>query len=307
MSLARHAGPAVLLLLLAGTAGADVLVSADGDRLNGKLVEQRDGVLVFDSELLGRIEVPAGRARIEAGAVPPAVTPAVTPAVPPAVPPAPQWSSDIGVRLAVDRGSLETPEENLRLSMKNQRPTQHGVIRTDVDYRRKREDDVLKDDDWDIAIDYQRFVGADYFIAGRAIMIRELKSDGYEKSNAALVSAGWRLWEADHQHVRIGPALGYLDITRSQGRFGSPALGLYATTEGPAWGKLRFGGELVMLDTLGEGRYAKLELRLRQPLGERLFLALVWDYAWSDFDIEPGVRSQWRWDLGWRLGPDADR
>ena len=62
-----------------------------------------------------------------------------------------------------------------------------------------------------------------------------------------------------------------------------------------------------MLDSLGDGRYANLELRLRQPLGERLFLALVWGYAWSDFDIEPGVRSEWRWDLGWRFGPDADR
>jgi hypothetical protein len=306
-------GLATVLLLLPGFTHADVLVSASGDRLKGRLVERRDGMLVFESQLLGRVEVSAEQAVIEPDPVsadsaddPDAASVPVKAAAPPEVRP-PGWSSDVGVRLSVDRGSLETPEDDLRVSVKSRRPTPNGVISTGIEYRHKLTDDVLKDDDWDIEMGYQRFFGADHFVAGRLLAQRALTSEGYEETQAALVAAGWRWWEAKDQHLRVGPALGYLNARRHQGHLDAPALGLYATAEGQAWARVRFSSELVLLDTLGDGRYANVELRLRQPLGDRLYLALVWDYAWSDFDIEPGVRSEWRWDLGWRFGPDAAR
>ena len=315
MGLAARAVLAAWLLSLSGLAAAEVLVSASGDRLKGRLVERRDGMLVFESELLGRIEVPEERARVEpdpdpeteVAASPPAPAPA-----PDATEAAPdekrmRWSSDLGVRLSVDRGSLETPEEDLRVSLKSTRPTRVGVIRTGIDRRHRRTDGVLKDDDWSLETSYERFLNDEYFAAGRLLATSELNSGNYDGTHAALFAVGWRLWEGENQHLRIGPAAGYLGAIRGDGQFDSGAVGLYATSEGPAWWGLRFGGELIVLDSLGDGRYANLELRLRQPLGERLYLALVWDYAWSDFDIEPGVRSEWRWDLGWRFGPDADR
>lgn len=315
--IASWAGLASGMLLLPGLAFADVLVSPSGDRLQGRLLERRDGVLVFESELLGRIEVPEQRARIEpdppseAGVAASPAAPAANPpdAAPKATPDAgvQRWSSDLGVRLSVDRGSLETPEEDLRVSLKSTRPTRQGVVRTGIDRRHRRTDGDLRDDDWRLESSYERFLSDQYFVAGRALASQELSSDQYDKTYAALAAAGWRLWEGEKQYLRIGPALGYLGATRSQGQFDSGALGLYATAEGPMWAKLRFGGELVVLDSLGDGRYANLEMRLRQPLGDRLYLALVWNYAWSDFDIEPGVRSEWRWDLGWRFGPDANR
>ncbi len=313
MDSAVRFGLATVLLLLPVLANADVLVSANGDRLKGRLLERREGVLVFQSDLLGRVEVPAENAVIEpdpvsaASATGPDAAAVPVPAAPPPDVPSPRWSSDVGVRLSVDRGSLETPENDFRISVKGQRPTRNGVINTGIDYRHKLTDDVLKDDDWDIEVGYQRFLGADHFVAGRLLAHRELTSEGYEETKAALLAAGWRWWEAKDQHLRVGPALGYLSVLRSQGRFNAPALGLYATAEGRAWSRVRFSSELVLLDSLGDGRYANLELRLRQPLGERLYLALVWDYAWSDFDIEPGLRSEWRWDLGWRFGPGASR
>jgi hypothetical protein len=313
MDSAVRVGLATVLLLLPVLADADVLVSASGDRLKGRLLERRDGVLVFDSELLGRVEVSAEQAVIKPDPVsadsaddPGAASVPVKAAALPEVP-SPRWSSDVGVRLSVDRGSLETPEDDLRVSVKSRRPTSNGVINTGIEYRHKVTDDVLKDDDWDIEMGYQRFLGADHFVAGRLLAQRELTSEGYEETRAALVAAGWRWWEAKDQHLRVGPALGYLNARRRQGHLDAPALGLYATAEGQAWARVRFSSELVLLDTLGDGRYANLELRLRQPLGERLYLALVWDYARSDFDIEPGARSEWRWDLGWRFGPDAVR
>jgi hypothetical protein len=316
MGLAARAILTAWLLSLSGLAAADVLVSASGDRLKGRLLERRDGMLVFESELLGRIEVPEERARVEPDPSPETKV-AASPAAPaPDASEAPdaapdgkrkRWSSDLGVRLSVDRGSLETPEEDLRVSLNSTRPTREGVIRTGIDRRHRRTDDVLRDDDWGLRASYERFLDEDYFVAGRLLATSELNSGNHDRTHAVLFAAGWRLWEGEGQHLRIGPAAGYLGATRSQGQFDSGAVGLYATAEGPAWRGLRFGGELIVLDSVGDGRYADLELRLRQPLGERLYLALVWDYAWSDFDIEPGVRSEWRWDLGWRFGPDADR
>jgi hypothetical protein len=318
--MAARVGLAAGLLLLSGLAAADVLVSASGDRLKGRLLERREGVLVFESELLGRIEVSEQRARVEpdpAAEANLAASPGepapdahdAAPATPEAAPEAKvtRWSTDLSVRLAVDRGSLETPEEDLRVALRGTRPTREGVITAGLDRRHRRTDGDLRDDDWRLESSYERFLDEQHFVAGRALAQRELNSGHDDQTHAALVAAGWRRWEGENQHLRIGPALGYLGATRSQGQFDSGALGLYATAEGPAWAKLRFGGELIVLDSLGDGRYAYLELRLRQPLGERLFLALVWNYAWSDFDIEPGVRSEWRWDLGWRFGPDANR
>jgi hypothetical protein len=320
MAVAARASLAAGLLLLSGLAAADVLVSASGDRLQGRLLERRDGVLVFESDLLGRIEVSEQRARVEpdpaaetivaASPAAPAPDTAESPdAAPDAAPDAKatRWSTDLSVRLAVDRGSLETPEEDLRVALRGTRPTRKGVLTTGIDRRHRRTDDVLRDDDWRLESSYERFLGDEHFVAGRALATRELNSGHDDQTYAALAAAGWRLWEGEKQHLRIGPALGYLGATRSQGQFDSGALGLYVTAEGPVWAKLRFGGEAVVLDSLGDGRYAYLELRMRQPLGDRLYLALVWNYAWSDFDIEPGVRSEWRWDLGWRFGPDANR
>lgn len=298
-----QAGLAALLVSLSAPGGAEVLKLANGDQLTGTLVETRDGVLHFKSDLLGLVEVPEAMATVEPGEVepPPSPVPAPTPTS------TPTWTADLGLRLSVDRGSLETPEEDFRASLKTSRPTPFGVVRSGLDYRHKRTNGALKDNDWRVDVGYEHFLSADRFVAGRLLATRELTSGDYDETRAALASMGWRLWEKPGQFLRIGPALGYLDAVRKSESFQSPALGLYATAEARAWAGVRFNSELVVLDAFGEGQYANLELRLRQPLGERLYLALVWNYAWSNLDIEPGLRSEWRWDIGWRFGPDGGK
>jgi hypothetical protein len=71
------------------------------------------------------------------------------------------------------------------------------------------------------------------------------------------------------------------------------------------WRKVGFSSELQLLDSFGDGRYANLEFRLRHPLSEHLYLALTWNYVWSDVDIESGITSEWRWVLGWQSKPVA--
>lgn len=63
---------------------------------------------------------------------------------------------------------------------------------------------------------------------------------------------------------------------------------------------------MQLLDSMGDGRYATLQMRARRPLGDRLFIAMAWEYEWSDFSIESGITSEWRWEVGWRLGPAED-
>lgn len=64
----------LLALLLAGMSAlaADTLVLSNGDRLTGTVLSQDDGVIIFHSDLLGRLTVPAKDATVDAAA--PALT-----------------------------------------------------------------------------------------------------------------------------------------------------------------------------------------------------------------------------------------
>lgn len=304
----RHLRPAALsvALLVAGAAQADTLVLANGDRLTGTLVSADAHRIVFRSDLLGQVEVAAGQARVEP--TPPAIasaSPAPTAAdgaAAPADPAKPVWQGDLGAKLAVDRGSLKTRENDLDAALTLVRRTDVGELHAKLAYDYKRSDDLLKDDDWAASVSYDKFLGARNFTAGRFLATTDLTTEGYDRTVSLSAAYGWRLWERDDRYLRVGPAAGYLAITRGDERFDGPALGFYLRAKGPVWGRTTFTSELQMLDSLGDGRYANLELRLRQPLGERLYLGVLWNYVWSDFDIESGIRSEWRWEIGWRFG-----
>jgi putative salt-induced outer membrane protein YdiY len=55
----------LLSLFLSATLGADVLVLSNNDRISGTLVRQEYGMIVFRSNLLGELVVPAEIARVE--------------------------------------------------------------------------------------------------------------------------------------------------------------------------------------------------------------------------------------------------
>lgn len=286
----RAAAAFVVAGSLAGPAVADVLVGADGTRLPGRWIETRAGRHVFDSALLGRIEVPVDRATIERDQAAPA----------PVTPPSP-WGLDISAKLGVDRGSLKTPDDDLDATLRLEHRTERGEWLGVFDYSYRRTDDVLKDDDLTASLAYDRLLGERRFVAGRLYGTSELRSDGdHDATQTASIAAGWRGWEGPGQYLRIGPSVGFIAIDRGDARFEGPALGVYARAKGPIVGKVTFNGELQLLDSLGDGRYGDLALQLRHPLSERLYLALAWDYEWSDFDIESGVSSEWHWVLGWK-------
>lgn len=322
----RHALPRALCLAAAAcaaSASAEVLVGAAGERIPGRWIETRDGVIVFESPLLGRLRVPADRARVEADppassagqdATPPAMQAAGTAdAGPPATDPAARaadaiaapspWSFDIAVKLGADRGSLKTPEDDLDATLKLVRANAAGELHATLDYNYKRTDGVLKDDDLFASLTYDRLLSHDRFLAGRGMIATELSSEGYDATRALSLAYGWRLWEGRQRYLRIGPAVGWLAMERGPERFNGAAAGLHARAQGPLWRRVDFSAELQALDSFQDGRYAALDLRVRHALGERLYLALAWNYLWSDVDIESGITSEWRWVLGWRSDP----
>jgi hypothetical protein len=100
--------------------------------------------------------------------------------------------------------------------------------------------------------------------------------------------------------------VGYLIASRGDSQFEGPAIGAHGRILSPMPGGASLTGEVQIFDALGEGRYVSLRMRVRRPLGDRLYTALAWEYDWSDFAIESGITSEWSWEIGWRLGHEKD-
>ena len=278
-----------VLLLAAGQADADaILVGAKGERLGGKVVERGDGYIVFDSDSFGRLRVRADQVRIEEAV---------------AADPSP-WSTDVSLKFGVDRGSLKTPEDDLDATLRFMHRSAQGELHGSVDYNYKRTDGVLRDDDITASLSYDRLLANRRFVAGRVLGATELTTEGYDRTGTVSFAYGWRFGEREDRYLRLGPALGYLTMDRGDRHFGGAAYGLYLRAKGPLFKRISYAGELQVLDALGNGRYANLDFRLQHPLGEHLYLALAWNYVWSDVDIESGITSEWRWVLGWRSQRD---
>lgn len=306
---------AVAALLGSGPLHADTLVGRNGDRIAGRFVEENNGTIVFVSDLFGRLEVASDQAHVEfEGAAAAAPSKAAPPeqAVPSAASTSPaavaggagspRWSTDVGIKLNLDRGSLKTSEDRLDVRLTTVRTSVRGEWHGNLAYKFKRTEDELRDNDWLASLAYDRFVSERRFNAARLMLGNELADDGYDATATATLATGWRLWETPNHYLRIGPAVGYLAITRGDERFNGPALGLYARGMTPLWWKAQLTGELQVLDSLGDGRYGGAAFRISRPLSEHLVLSLGWDYAWTGLAVESGVTSVWRWDLSWRFG-----
>lgn len=303
---------ALAVLLGSGPLHADILVGRNGDRISGQFVEHANGRIVFISDAFGRLEVPADTAHVEFEGIDPtapaaiAAAPASDHEVEPAA--APRWSMDIGAKINLDRGSLKTSEDRLDARLTAVRRTERGEWHGNLSYKYKKTEDELRDNDWLASLAYDRFVSEHRFRAARLMLDNELADDGYDSTYAATLASGWRLWETPKHYLRIGPAVGYLAITRGDERFQGAALGLYARGMTPLYWKATLTGEMQFLDSLGKGRYGGAAVRINRPLTEHLVLSLGWDYAWTDLALESGVTSVWRWDIAWRFGPsDGNR
>ena len=307
----RHIALAVALQLACavGAARADVLIGPNGERLPGHVIEDKDGVLIFQSDFLGRITVQSDRARVERDAPPEAPDKSVVRTSQPAASPAaaPRWSSDIEAKIGQDRGSLKTPESTVNAGWKLSRKSDIGEMNASVNYKYKNTDGELKDNDWLASVGYDRFLSADHFATGRLLGVSELVSDGYNETATLALAWGWRFWEEPGKYLRIGPAVGYLALKRSGQTFDGPAAGVYAHINYPLWGFAKFEGEFEGLNASAGSRYAISEIRLKRSLTERLYLALDWVYTLSHTPVETGVSSEWRWVIGWSFDPRPEK
>jgi len=286
---------------------ADVLVGPNGERLPGHVVDEKDGVLIFQSDFLGRVQVRADMARVERDAPAAGVEARRSPSQATAAPTLPRFVSDLGISFGQDRGSLKTLEDKLDGTWKLSRQTADGELAGTLTYKYKRTDHALKNDDWLGSISYDKFLSEDYFLNGRALGLNELTSQGYESTGIFSLASGWRLLEEPNRYVRIGPAVGYMTLTRGGQTFDGAAIGLYARTVYPIFRRVSFEGEFQVLSAAHGNTYAISQLRLKRPLTPHLYLAVDWLYAWSHVDIESGIKSEWRWVLGWKFDSSEQR
>ena len=285
----------LMLLSLQAAADADILLGANGERLVGRVIEEKDGSILFDSDSLGRIRVPAGKMQLQR-ATP--VAEVASPAEPPV-----RWNAEISGKIAVDRGSLQTPEDRLDLSFKLNRKTDRHAFYSTLAYNYKRKNGLMDDDDWLLSLSDDKFISDERFLSARLLATQELTSTGTDDTLTLSAAYGWRLWETPERYLRIGPALGYLSLSRDTGEFKGPAAGLYTRALWPVFAKSTLSAELQALESFNDGSYVNLDLRLRRPLSEHFFVGVGWNYAWSDVELESGVTSKWRWDFGWNLNP----
>jgi len=305
-AIAHAACACVLWLAQGGDVCADVLIGPNGERLPGRVIEDRDGVLIFQSDFLGRLTVQSDRARVERDTPPAEPVKAAVHAGSGGAANAPRWSADIEAKIGQDRGSLKTPEDTLNGALKVSRKSDDGEFTASAKYKYKKTDGQLKDDDWLASASYDRFLAADRFLVGRVLGSSELKSDGYDRTGTVAAAYGWRLWEKPGRYVRIGPAAGYLSLERGGETFDGPAVGLYMRVKYPVWGGITLDGELEQLNASAGNRYGIAEFRLKRPVTERLYVALDWLYTSSHVEIESGVSSEWRWVIGWTFDPHPD-
>ncbi len=184
-------------------------------------------------------------------------------------------------------------------SWKLARQTDDGELTGVLSYKYKNTDHVLKNDDWLGSISYDRFVSGDRFVNARLLGVTELADQGYDASGTFSFAYGWRLWDEPQKYLRVGPAVGYLALKRSGQTFQGVAAGFYARSLYPLWLGVVMDEELQFLDASAASRYAISQMRLKRSINEHLYLALDWLYTWSHVEIESGVRSEWRWVLGW--------
>jgi len=298
-------GGVVAMLACAGSgpALADVLVGPHGERLPGHVIEEKGEYITFESDFLGRVQVRSEQAHIERDPPPPPM-PGAPPASSKAAITPPHWVFDLSLKLDQDRGSLKTPDDTFNSSGKATRASTDGELVATVDYKYRRTDNVLKDDNWLISTSYDKFLSSELFLSTRFLGVSNLTSAGYDQTATLTAAGGWRLWEAPGKYVRIGPAIGYLAIKPGgEQTFDGPAIGFYARTVYPLWLGTILDGELQVLQASAGNRYSIVQMRLKRPISEHLYVAVDWLYTLSRVEVQSGIKSEWHWVLGWSFDP----
>jgi hypothetical protein len=325
---------AVGLALSIGPAwGTDVLVGNNGERLPGRLVSQNADWIEFESDLLGRVRVPTSRARVEAGEsdaalaaspvpheagaedpqepVHSASVDALVPTEPdaaasePPVEPAPAkavWARQFGVSGKKDRGTRDTPVDEFELNWRVSRTLVPNRSFLELAYRYKRENDLVKDDDWKLRLRHEHEIAERRFNAVQFTHSGQVEDDGRRTVRVLSAVTGWRLVDTERLQFAVAP--GYALARGSDPVTSASSHGpvLFTSWDWAVYRELRLSGVLTMLSALGDSDEYVLEtdMRLDWPVTEHLGVALSWDYQRNEFEFNPGNYSRLRWLLTWR-------
>lgn len=322
----------MLLAALPALAAEQVLVSADGDRLSGRVIRVAEGWIEFDSRLLGRIRVESARAHLEpALAIPASDAAAGIPddaraggtgpadgqglaapaagmdptdsAAPAGGPDVAIWNNAMGSTLHRDRGSRETRSDQFELNIHLQRTRGPHRSQVDLDYEFDRDDGLVKDDDWSIRARQERILGERYFLASRFSHRDDVDAGERERVRTLAVTGGWRIAHGDRSELKVGPGYVLADLADADGQARERGPALYASWTWALPREISLSGTSVyVVSSLPGGRayYWESDLRLDWPLTQHFGLAWTWDYARNTYPFNTGDSSKMRWLITWR-------
>ena len=145
------------LLVTPGALLADTLVYADGDAVQGTLISQEDGLIVFASNRFGELRVPTSQATVERGEKPSRsvdsqITAGTTAPKPPSDDDAPATSARSPIRwwtpwkgriaTALELTNDATTRDAVVVDVKAERKWAHDEVRLDAHYEYREEDEV---------------------------------------------------------------------------------------------------------------------------------------------------------------------
>ena len=307
-------------------------MSADGDRLVGRVIRVADGWIEFDSRLLGRIRVESARAHLEPAVATPtsdavaripanaqasATVPADAPGraaptagldplettAPAGGPNVALWNNAMGSTLHRDRGSRETHSDQFELNIHLQRTRGPHRSQVDLDYEFDRDDGLVKDDDWSIRARQERILGERYFLASRFSHRHDDEAGERERVRTLAVTGGWRFAHGDRSELKVGPGYVLADLADADGQARERGPALYASWTWALPREISLSGTSVyVVSSLPGGRayYWESDLRLDWPLAQHFGLAWTWDYARNTYPFNTGDSSRMRWLITWR-------
>jgi hypothetical protein len=324
-----------MLALLSGPAsGTDVLVGRGGERLPGKLLAQDAEWIEFDSELLGRIRVPASRARVEPASPGPVKAEADEAAAlesPPQDPvlsasadalehkapsaieatltdsPAAQakatWTRQLGLSGRKDSGTDETQVDEIELNYRLSRSLEPHRSFLEATYRFKRENDLAKDDDWRLRLRHEYEFSERRFRAVQLTDFSQLEDNGRRRVRVLSAVTGWRLADGERLKFSVAPGYALSRGSDPESRVSSHGPVIFTSWDWLAYRDFRLSGVVTFLSPLGNADQYVMEtdMRLDWPITEHLGVALSWDYQRKEYDeFSPGSYSRLRWLLTWK-------
>jgi len=290
-----------LLFASAGLLQADVLVLQNGDRLQGQLIEQKDGRVFFETPQLGLLNLDAASVTVEAAEAeaPPAPAAEATEASSEAVAETPtdfqwwefwryqtpeNWEGEFSLGFSKENASNTTTDFNLGTSLKWQR-TELDRFVWKAYYNYEATNNQKDTDEWGISQDYRYDFAERWFVrsftANETDQISDTRWDIEQ-----IVGIGYRVIDREDMTLNVVPGVGLRYVDQP-----SPGDGTFWNAEFFQDFEWKVAERLILFEDFtltgnledSDNYQWVTNIGAESPLTERLSLRLVYTYDYDNF------------------------